>query len=134
MRHPLLLRVVQVVAALMALMYVMSTYEFIHSHTVRFIGYTATGPEAVWTLNNLAIRLFGIAVGFFVALAARSEAMLALMFTVRLVADVGDLLNSVLVAGIPSSVPSILAVFVLVEAACLSVLLARRRPSSTRPY
>lgn len=127
MRHPIALRVVQVIAALLALMYVTSTYTFIHDHDVRFIGYTATSPEAIWTLNNLAIRLFAIAVGFFIALAARSEPMLALMFTVRLVSDAGDLLNSALVAGIPSSVPAILAVFLAVEAPCLAVLLVRLR-------
>lgn len=49
MRHPAALRVVQVVAASLALMYVTSTYAFISSHTVDFIDYTATGPEAIWT-------------------------------------------------------------------------------------
>ena len=130
MRHPAALRVVQVVAALLAFMYVTSTYAFIRSHTVEFIDYTATGPAAIWTLNNLAIRLFAIAVGFFIALASRSEQLLALMFAVRLAADVGDTVNSLLVPGLPALVPATLVVFVAVEALYLAVLVLRiRRPS-----
>lgn len=68
--------------------------------------------------------------GFIIALATRSEQLLALMFAVRLAADVGDTVSSILVPGLPAFVPATLVVFVAVEALCLAVLVLQiRRPS-----
>lgn len=110
---------IQIVGALAALTYVQSAYVFITTHHISFIHYTASGPLEVWTIRNLGVRLLAIAVGFILALLLRNKSMLALMFAVRLTADMGDLINSVTTPNLPAMVGQILTGFVVMEALCL---------------
>ncbi|MBX7056749.1 MAG: hypothetical protein K1X75_01695 [Leptospirales bacterium] len=127
MARSILYLLVQLIAAFFALNYLQSFYAFYTTHQVSFVGYTATDPLAIWTVRNLGVRLLAIAVGFLVALLSRSKSMLALMFAVRLAADLGDLINSATTPGLDAFVPQILGVFASIEALCLLCLLWLRR-------
>lgn len=116
-------RIVQVIAALLALMYVDSARKFVFTHQIDFVHYAASSPVEVWTVRNLGLRLLAIGVGFIIALVAKDRRMLAMMFAVRLVADAGDTLNSAMTPGLASFVVPVLGLFVAVELGCLVVLL-----------
>lgn len=121
------LRVVQVVAALLALMYVKAAWDFITTHQIELVHYSASTALETWTVRNLGVRLLAIAVGFIVALVSRNRDLLALMFVVRLVSDVGDLLNSAFTPGLEAFVVPLIAIFVAIEFACLVLLLRMRK-------
>lgn len=114
---------VRIVAALLALMYLQSSWEFIANGNVAFVGYVPDDPMARWAVANLGARLFAIAVGFIIALVLRDPRLLALMFAVRLAADATDLAISSASPGIGPFVPGVLAVLVAVEVVCLGALL-----------
>jgi hypothetical protein len=114
---------VRIVAALLALMYLQSSWEFIANGNVAFVGYVADDPMARWAVANLGARLFAITVGFIIALVLRDPRLLAPMFAVRLAADATDLAISSTSSGIEPLVPGVLAVLVAVEMVCLGVLL-----------
>ncbi len=114
---------VRIFAALLALMYLQSSWEFIANGNVAFVGYVPEDPMARWAVANLGARLLAIAVGFIVALVLRDPRQLALMFAVRLAADATDLAISSTSPGIELLVPGVLAVLVVIEVVCLGVLL-----------
>jgi hypothetical protein len=127
------LLLVQIVAGLLALMYLQSAWDFIANRNVAFISWTPADPMASWAVANLGARLLAIGAGFFIALALRDLRLLALMFAVRLVADATDLAISSTTPGIDAFVPGVLAAFVAIEVVCLLVLLrhVRNRPGET---
>ncbi|MFO1033584.1 MAG: hypothetical protein U1E15_05705 [Hyphomicrobiales bacterium] len=114
---------IRVIAALFALLYLQSTYDFIVNHHVSFMTYTAVEPMAQWAVANLGARLLGIALGFLIALALRNDTLLALMFAVRLCADVTDFWISTHTPGAEAMVGWILLAFFAIEALCLAALL-----------
>lgn len=116
-------RIVQFIAALLALMYVDSARKFVFTHQIDFVHYVASSPVEVWTVRNLGLRLLAIAAGFIIALVAKDRRMPAMMFAVRLVADAGDTLNSAMTPGLASFVVPVLGLFAAVELGCLIVLL-----------
>lgn len=116
-------RIIQIVASLLALMYVQSFYGFVFDKEINFIHYSPQSNLEIWTVRNLGVRLLAIAVGFFIALLLRNKIILAVMFAVRLTADVGDLINSANTPGLAPMVGQILAVFVVIEFLCLMGLI-----------
>jgi hypothetical protein len=123
MKQSFIITAVRAIAFALAAMYVVSAYGFIVNHQVSFISYTAQEPLAQWAVANLGARLFGIAIGFALALLLRRNDFLALMFAVRLTADSVDLWISTHTNGLDGSVGEILLALVAIEAACLAILL-----------
>ena len=119
MSQKILYRLIQSIALLLALMYVQSFYGFVFGKEISFIHYTPQSNIEIWTVKNLGIRLLAIAIGFFIALGLKNKTILAVMFAVRLTADVGDLINSATTPSLASMVWQILIVFVLIEFLCL---------------
>lgn len=114
---------IQGVAGLLGLMYLASAYSFITTHSIDFIHYTASSTQEVWTVRNLGIRLLAIGAGLLGAVILRRRDLLALMLSVRLIADCGDFLNSLVTPGLDAFVARTLAVFVMIEMASLGGLL-----------
>lgn len=123
MSNKVIYTIIQVFAALMALMYVQSFYGFVFGKEISFIQYRPESALEIWTVRNLGIRLLAISVGFFIALWLRNKSFLAAMFAVRLTADGGDLINSATTPGMAPMVWQILAVFVAIELLCFLGLL-----------
>ena len=118
MSGTIIYRIIQVVAALLALMYVQSFYGFVFGREISFIHYTPLSELEIWTVRNLGIRLLAIAIGFFIALGLNNKTILAVMFAVRLTADVGDLINSATTPNMAPMVWQILSIFVAIEFLC----------------
>lgn len=116
-------RFIQGTAALLGLMYLKSGYDFIITKQIEFIHYTAISSLEIWTVRNLGARLLAISVGFLAALFLNDRRMLALMFLVRLTADIRDFFNSMNTAGLDSFVVPVLGAFVCIETLCLLMLM-----------
>ena len=123
MSNKIIYRIIQIVAVLSALMYVQSFNGFVFGKEINFIQYIPQTNLELWTVRNLGIRLLAIAVGFFIALLLRNKTILAVMFTVRLTADIGDLINSATTPNLAPMVWQILTVFVVIEFLCLMGLI-----------
>lgn len=123
MKNKSLLIVIKIVALIFALMYIKSAYDFIFSHEISFVNYAANSPAEIWVVRNLGIRLLAIGIGFLAALALKNYGFLALMFAVRLVADVGDLFNSIYTPNLENFVTLVLTVFVIIELTCFLLLI-----------
>lgn len=123
MSKKLIYNIIQIVAALMAIMYVQSFFGFVFQKEISFIRYQPQTALEIWTVRNLGIRLLAIAVGFFIALLLRNKTFLAVMFAIRLTADVGDLINSAITPELDQMIWQILTVFVSIELLSLVGLL-----------
>jgi len=116
-------RAIQVIAGGLGVMYLVSGYQFITTHSISFISYTGASAQEIWTIRNLGIRILAIGIGLLVALASRRKDLLLLLLLLRLLADLGDCANSALTPGIDGSVARTLALFCTVESLSVGGLL-----------
>jgi len=124
---------IRVVAALLALLYLQSAWDFIVNHSIAFVAYAPTDALAGWTVANLGARLLAIAFGLAIALVLRDDRLLALMLAVRLTADLADLAISSTTQGVDAFVAWVLAALVVVEAAALAALIVQLNKKDQRP-
>ena len=111
--------ILRIGVGLFGLMYCLSAGQFILTKQIGFISYAAVTPAEVWTVRNLGVRLLGIGVGMLIVSVANNAAGIALMLTVRIISDMGDLINSVATPGLEPLVAGGLAIFVTAELALL---------------
>lgn len=124
--------ILRLATGLLGFMYAWSAAQFILQQQIAFISYNPVTAPEIWTVRNLGARLLGIAVGMILVSVMNSVRGIALMLTVRLVSDAGDWINSLLTPGLDPFVSRMLAVFVVIELALLTLALREMRQAVTQ--